>query len=481
MWYKTYRAAVNVLIVRTTMPTWSRVWWRGLAAVKHPAGREEVWVSASPRVCLHDVPTTLQAGGLQPNTPVTFFAHLTDEKGRLFGSHAHYVTDDGGGVDLGVASSEGGSYTGVFPPGLLTTLTSSPQERQFPRLVRQDPQLPWRIRVSVVSGHQPLWTQTEVLAEVELERHLMAPGVRRIPVRHGRVRGTLYLPPGNGPFPGIFDIYGMASGLIESRSAMFASRGIASLALAYFGYEDLPKTTDEIDLAYFEEAMQLLLSWSEVIPDRCGAVANCKSGDIAFTLATLMEPMKAIVGINPCIMVLHSRFMYRGKLYKQGFRLEDQHFRYEDGKYWMDLESCFYKNRQEIIPVEDADDDTHFLVIAGEDDPWGFKGNLTPFRERMRQHGKRNFETVLYPGAGHIIEPPYAPHIRHCYQSHLPWKEGGCILKWGGKPQPTCEAQVDLWRRMQTFIMTHVRDKSPWYQDCLSERSSATRPTTGDP
>ena len=30
----------------------------------------------------------------------------------------------------------------------------------------------------------------------------MADGVRRIPVKEGRIRGTLFLPLGNGPFPG---------------------------------------------------------------------------------------------------------------------------------------------------------------------------------------------------------------------------------------------------------------------------------------
>ena len=30
--------------------------------------------------------------------------------------------------------------------------------------------------------------------------------------------------------------------VIEDKSAMFASRGIASLALAFFGVQDLPKT-----------------------------------------------------------------------------------------------------------------------------------------------------------------------------------------------------------------------------------------------
>lgn len=40
------------------------------------------WMTATPRVCLHDVPTTLKAGGLTPHSPVTLSASLTDENGK---------------------------------------------------------------------------------------------------------------------------------------------------------------------------------------------------------------------------------------------------------------------------------------------------------------------------------------------------------------------------------------------------------------
>lgn len=40
------------------------------------------WLSATPRVCLHDVPTILRAGGLKPNAPVTLTADLLDENGK---------------------------------------------------------------------------------------------------------------------------------------------------------------------------------------------------------------------------------------------------------------------------------------------------------------------------------------------------------------------------------------------------------------
>ena len=56
--------------------------------------------------------------------------------------------------------------------------------------------------------------------------------------------GTLFLPPGEGPFPAVINMYGgiYRGKVVEDRSAMLASRGIASLALAYFGVPGLPKS-----------------------------------------------------------------------------------------------------------------------------------------------------------------------------------------------------------------------------------------------
>lgn len=51
---------------------------------------------------------------------------------------------------------------------------------------------------------------------------------------------------------------------MEYRSAQMASRGIASLALAYFAYDDLPSTMEELQISYFEEAVQFLLKHEKV-------------------------------------------------------------------------------------------------------------------------------------------------------------------------------------------------------------------------
>ena len=65
--------------------------------------------------------------------------------------------------------------------------------------------------------------------------------------QEGRIRGTLFIPNGNeyqnGPYPTIISLYGGINQgkVVEERSALFASRGFVSLALAYFGVDGLPK------------------------------------------------------------------------------------------------------------------------------------------------------------------------------------------------------------------------------------------------
>lgn len=240
--------------------------------------------------------------------------------------------------------------------------------------------------------------------------------------------------------------------------------------MAVFAYEDLPTTTDQIDLSYFEEAVEVLLAVPEVIPDRCGAVGVSKSGDILLGMASLLPKVKAVVGISCCPIVLHSQMTYKGKFFRQGVEMSKSILKQTERDTVVgNLQEYFTKDNPAMIPVEEADEDTHFLMVAGNDDPWGFRQALTAFRERMLSHNKHNFETVLYPGTGHLIEPPYGPFIGHSYQRHVPGNDfnHGVVMEWGGQPQPTCAAQEDLWRRMRTFLMNHVREESPWYQQHL--------------
>ncbi|XP_038968234.1 acyl-CoA thioesterase 3 isoform X3 [Rattus norvegicus] len=196
--------------------------------------------------CLCDQPVHITVRGLGPEQPVTLRAALRDEKGALFRAHARYRADAHGVLDLERAPALGGSFTGLEPMGLIWAMEP---ERPFWRLVKRDVQTPFVVELEVLDGHEP--DGGRLLAQAVHERHFMAPGVRRVPVREGRVRATLFLPP---------DLFGLGGGLLEYRASLLAGKGFAVMALAYYNYDDLPKDVDIIHLEYFEEAVNYLLS-----------------------------------------------------------------------------------------------------------------------------------------------------------------------------------------------------------------------------
>lgn len=67
-----------------------------------------------------------------------------------------------------------------------------------------------------------------------------------------------------GPFPGIVDVFGAGGGLLEYRASLLAGKGFAVMALAYYNYDDLPKSMESLHLEYFEEAVNCLLSHPQV-------------------------------------------------------------------------------------------------------------------------------------------------------------------------------------------------------------------------
>lgn len=74
---------------------------------------------------------------------------------------------------------------------------------------------------------------------------------------------------GAGPFPGIIDLFGSGGGLCEYRASLLAGHGFAVLALAYFGFEDLPEYLDDMHLEYFEEAVDFMLQHPKVGSSVC--------------------------------------------------------------------------------------------------------------------------------------------------------------------------------------------------------------------
>ncbi|XP_054423285.1 peroxisomal succinyl-coenzyme A thioesterase-like isoform X1 [Pteronotus mesoamericanus] len=397
--------------------------------------------------CLWDEPVRIIVRGLAPQQPVTLRASLRDEKGVLFRAHARYCADAGGEVDLSRAPALGGSFAGLEPMGLLWALEP---EKPFWRFLKRDVQTPFVVDLEVLDGHEP--EGGHLLGQVVHERDFLAPGVRRQPVRAGRVRATLFLPPGPGPFPGIIDLFGTGGGLLEYRASLLAGHGFATLALAYYGFEDLPKDADNINMDYFEEALCYMLQHSQVKGPGIGLVGTSLGASICLSMASFLKNISATVSINGSGFSGNTTIRYKETCIPPlGYDLRRIKISFSGALDIVDIGNDTvggYENPC-MIPIEKAQGP--ILFIVGQDDHnWRSELYAQIASERLQAHGKEKPQIISYSGTGHYIEPPYFPM---CPASlHVLVKKP---VIWGGEPRAHSRAQVDAWKQILTFFCTH--------------------------
>ena len=61
-----------------------------------------------------------------------------------------------------------------------------------------------------------------------------------------------------------------------------------------------------------------------------------------------------------------------------------------------------------------------------------------------------------YHGAGHLIEPPYIPHVTMSYQ-----KIFDINFNWGGETKAHSVAQEHFWAKALAFFREHLPRKPP--------------------
>nr|O55171.1 RecName: Full=Acyl-coenzyme A thioesterase 2, mitochondrial; Short=Acyl-CoA thioesterase 2; AltName: Full=ARTISt/p43; AltName: Full=Acyl coenzyme A thioester hydrolase; AltName: Full=MTE-I; AltName: Full=Very-long-chain acyl-CoA thioesterase; Flags: Precursor [Rattus norvegicus]CAA70513.1 mitochondrial very-long-chain acyl-CoA thioesterase [Rattus norvegicus] len=397
-----------------------------------------------------DEPLSITVRGLAPEQPVTLRAALRDEKGALFRAHARYRADAGGELDLARAPALGGSFTGLEPMGLIWAMEP---ERPLWRLVKRDVQKPYVVELEVLDGHEPDGGQR--LAQAVHERHFMAPGVRRVPVRDGRVRATLFLPPEPGPFPEIIDLFGVGGGLLEYRASLLAGKGFAVMALAYYNYDDLPKTMETMRIEYFEEAVNYLRGHPEVKGPGIGLLGISKGGELGLAMASFLKGITAAVVINGSVAAVGNTVCYKDETIPPVSLLRDKVKMTKDGL--LDVVEALQSplvDKKSFIPVERSD--TTFLFLVGQDDHnWKSEFYAREASKRLQAHGKEKPQIICYPEAGHYIEPPYFPLCSAGMHLLV-----GANITFGGEPKPHSVAQLDAWQQLQTFFHKQLSGKS---------------------
>ncbi|XP_070829531.1 acyl-coenzyme A thioesterase 1-like [Chaetodon trifascialis] len=391
--------------------------------------------------CLYDEPVQVKVAGLRPRQVVTMRARSTDEREVVFSSSATYRADGSGEIDLGRDPSLGGSYVGVEPMGLLWSMRPDSPHRYFKK---EKALQPFKVKFSVHEDEG----EGRMLAEATNERLLMGDGVSRLPVKEENFQGVLFTPSGDGPFPAVLDLSTFMS---ERRACLLANKGF--VVLAVWVYNDKPKNVNEMHLDHFEEAKDFLQRQPKVGSKGVGVISRSKAGDIALSLAAFVPGVEAVVWINGCNANVLTPLFYKKQQILSPLLFDHSKLITPESRANVKhgiKNPLARRSKGSLIPIEQAEG--RFLFVAAEDDlNWYSKGYMDEMVERLKHHGKENFESVCYPGAGHLLEPPYGPHCTSSVHGVT-----GFPVMWGGESEAHAAAEVHLWKKIQEFLRTHL-------------------------
>ncbi|KAJ7997654.1 hypothetical protein DPEC_G00214380 [Dallia pectoralis] len=394
---------------------------------------------------------------LTPKQEITLHALTCSDDGDYWEAFGHYVSDVTGLINVDTDASLGGTYDGLEPMGLLWSMKPVPGSRTGLRLRKTDVSTPTVVHISVYRGHMDLGFKEETaLACVVVERSYMAPGVRRVEITELGVTGTLFLPPGPGPFPALLDLWGGGGGLVEYRSALLASHGFASLALEYMAPRPSEGTTSHVGYTYFEAAFTVLKRHPQVFGDRIAILGLSFGTSVGLKMAVY----SSVIQLRCLVCVSGSHVQpVEGSLTdvfaEFNKNVDKTRFDEENRVIWRDLLLPIPSDPSKKVDVGKLQ--CPVLLIVGEDDQnWPARESAEDMKRMMETAGNSHLLTTLsYPGTGHLIEPPYSPHIR-ASNFKAPGAKQKIVVLWGGDTAPHSYAQEHSWMETLGFLEEHL-------------------------
>ncbi len=412
-----------------------------------------------PETPLVDQEVSIRVVGLPASADVTLKAAMRSEAGAIWSSEAVFASEADGTLDVGAQIPQRGSYATADPMGLIWSMRPPPSDEGTPLFFKTNLE-PTRITIEAL-------IEGSVVATSEIVQRVVDDEVVRQPIRDRGIRGTLFLPPGSGPHPGVIVIGGSGGGLQESRAALLASRGFAALALAYFAFEDLPKHLIDIPLEYFGTAIDWMLERPDVEDRGVAMIGGSRGGEGVLLLGATFPTICAVVANVPSHVVWQGfgdpdasepcfawTLNGEGIAPMTGFGSEEE------------IAAAYAQDPIPLTPLfesslrnEEASEraaisveriNGPILLISGKEDAmWPSSMMADRVVARLKAKGfPHPFEHLAYESAGHVILPPYRPTTVSASKHPV----DGNNYAFGGTPEGGAFANRDSWVRTIEFL-----------------------------
>ena len=248
-----------------------------------------------------------------------------------------------------------------------------------------------------------------------------------VEIRDGGLVGTLTLPDGDGPHPGVVALSGSGGGIPSWWGDLLAPHGIAVLAAAYFGVDPLPSVLCELPIEPVAIAGSWLQAHPRVAAGPVGLVGGSKGAELALLAATTWpELFGPVAAIAPSCVTWFGVDLTGGVAdasARSSWTLDGRPVpfvppvpgigfdRTERGLqsrriYAVALEQA-EAVRAAVIPVERATGPI-LLLSGGEDGMCPSTWMARRIVERMAAHGRaEDVEHLDFPDCGHVVVRPW--------------------------------------------------------------------------
>ena len=419
-------------------------------------------LSIAPIDDLIDVKRIIRLEGLTPGEKVSIKATSLRSQNLPWHSQASFVADAQGVIDLSQQAPIEGSYQGVSAMGLIWS---------------QEPSDPNAALVFPDSVLSPIETKLEVetASQGRLEgsfiQRLAADGVQRIEVREEGLVGTLFLPAGEGPWPGIMILNGSGGGINEPRAALYASHGFMAFALAYFKAPGLSDYISNTPLEYFKKGLDWLRREHKPLKNFVALNGQSRGGELVLLLASLFpKDVSAVVAYVPGAVVHSGQNAADPAVGREGpaWLLNGEAITHvwQDNKTatWAPFDEGPAPHRHEkaiLTALQDPDAvvrarikveniQAPIIMLSGTDDgAWPSSLYSQMVYDKLQEVAySHDVQWVDTAQAGHSIIFPYVPTTQLTY-THPVSKR---ISTSGGRADRNAESDENTWNAIKPFL-----------------------------
>jgi nucleolar protein 56 len=408
-----------------------------------------------PPAALVDEAVAVEVNGVTPGALVDVRASARSTDGTRWESRATFEADEDGTVSVADQSPTDGTYAGTDPMGLLWSMrpVKASASGKLP---------PETLFVPDPEGYQVTLTASvdgETVAEATTTRRLYDPAIERRPVADERLVGECYFPPGDEAVPGVVHLHGAGGQPHLATGRLLASRGIATLALQYFGDSGgIPDTLREVPVEYVEKATSWLRGIDRV-EGGVGLFGFSRGGTLALLASSRGDvDADAVVGWVPSGVVWEGLGYGRTPARTAAWSLGGEPVAYLDlaeadpgppptpGLPYFEpaLEDADPETlAAATIPVERIDAPL-LLASVADDRRWPSTTLSRRVVDRLdaREYGHA-YRHERYDGAGHYVRLPSLPTPGTTRDAHN---------VYGGTPEANADASTGAWSATLEFL-----------------------------